>query len=197
MLLRPRIFPKTLGSAGFSLVEVVVVMGITAMMIGTAMFIMNTPNEEREIREEHGLIEDLIRQGRALSLSYQQTFVLELSEGKASLQPLVMPQEDDESYNDEASISAGSNLRKLTDLDWPRVVELSLDYQMRIRRWGKLDFEPITDRHKEEILLEVDGLFEPISVLLTKDDGANSLSRVYHPLTGLAEDEELTITGSQ
>lgn len=195
MILRSRALHTGRNLSGFSLVEIVVVLGITAMMLGTAMFIMSTPNEERELREEHGKIEDLVRQGRALAVSYQQTFVLELSEGQAALRPLTMPGNESEfDYTGEESRVSG--LKPLEDQKWPRVEELSLNYQLEVRRWGKLNFDPVIEKRTEQILLEAGGMFEPISVLLSKDERANSLSRVYHPLTGLAEDEELTISGS-
>lgn len=196
MILLPRNFTVRRNLSGFSLVEVVVVLGITAMMMGTAMFIMNTPNEEKDLREEHAKIEDLVKQGRALAVSYQQNFVLELSEGQASLRPQSLPAAES-GFNDIEEARQVSALQPLENQEWPRIEELNLDYQLEIRRWGKLYFAPVLDRRKEEVLIEVEGMFEPISILLSKDDGANSLARVYHPLTGLAEDEELTITGSQ
>ena len=181
---------------GFSLIEIVVVIGITVMMFGVAIFFIGPVNEEKALRQEHGQIEDLVRQGRALAVSYQQTFVLELSEGQAALRPLVLPDEESQ-YDSRGEEKRASGLQPLEDQEWPRVEELSQEYQMSVRRWGKTDFAPIIEKQKVEILLESGGMFEPIAIRVFKNDGADSLTRVYHPLTGLAEDEEMTITAQK
>ncbi|MDB4419310.1 prepilin-type N-terminal cleavage/methylation domain-containing protein [Akkermansiaceae bacterium] len=181
---------------GFSLIEIVVVLGISAFLLTTAVFVMNAPNEEKTLRGEHAKIEDLVRQGRALAVSYQQAFILELSEGVASLRPIaVLENEDQYSYLDVDR--APSSLRPLQEMNWPRIENLNPEYELSVRRWGQVDFNLLDQKRKEIILLEPGGMCEPMSVLLSKDLGDKSLSRIYHPLTGLAEDEALTITADR
>lgn len=193
-------FRNDLASAGnrkgFSLIEIVVVLGISAFLLTSAVFVMNAPNEEKTLRSEHAKIEDLVRQGRSLAVSFQQTFVLELSEGVASLRPIaVLEDEDRNSYLDEER--AASSLKPLQEMNWPRIENLNQEYELSVRRWGQVDFNLLNEKRKEIILLEPGGMCEPMSVLLSKDFGDKSLSRVYHPLTGLAEDEALTITADR
>lgn len=181
---------------GFSLIEIVVVLGISAFLLTSAVFVMNAPNEEKTLRGEHAKIEDLVRQGRALAVSYQQTFILELSEGVASLSPIAVPEnEESDYYLDEERTR--SSLKPLKEMNWPRLENLDPEYELSVRRWGQVDFNLLNEKRTETILLEPGGMCEPMSVLLSKDLGDKSLSRVYHPLTGLAEDEALTITADR
>ena len=182
---------------GFSLIEIVVVMLIIGILIGSSLYYVSGKDEEKILRSEHGKIEDLIRQGRSLSISYQQTFVLELSEGQASLAPMIIPGEDVETNTSLEEGGNPSRLQPLEEMTWPRIEEVDLTYAMEVRRWGQQDFMDLEEKRVERILIEPSGLFEPLSILLTRDEGANSLSRVFHPLTALAEDETLTITGKE
>ncbi|MBT7215413.1 MAG: hypothetical protein HN869_09420, partial [Verrucomicrobia bacterium] len=61
--------------------ELIVVMAITSIVFGAAAFMISIPNIEKDIREAHSGIENLALRARAMSHSYQQPFVIELSEG--------------------------------------------------------------------------------------------------------------------
>ena len=65
------------------------------------------------------------------------------------------------------------------------------DYDIYVRRWGQQDFVLLRGEKIERWIHKPNGLCEPISIQIVKDEGDNSLTRVYHPLTGMAEDEEL------
>lgn len=196
MLIYDHYLNRAYQRTAFTLLEVVVVMLIAGILIGSSLLLLSGPNEEQKIRSEHGKIEDLVRQGRALTTSYQQTLVLEFTEGQVSLAPLAMPQ-DSETVDYFGEQKSSSSLRPIEELDWPRIVEIDPIYEISMRRWGMNDFVMIEEKRKERIFLQPNGMFEPLSVLLSKDFGDNSLSRIYHPLTGLAEDESLTITGTE
>ncbi|MDA7889968.1 prepilin-type N-terminal cleavage/methylation domain-containing protein [Akkermansiaceae bacterium] len=179
---------------GFSLLEIVVVLTVAAVVLGAAVVIMSSPKEEQSLREEHSKIEDMVRQGRALAVTYQQPFVIELTQFEAKLRPLANPQEARSYGGDERE---RSSVRQLEEMNWPRIEFINEDYEILIRRWGQLDFILLDDKKAERWILEPDGLCEPLSLKLSKDFGDISLARIYHPLTGLAEDEELTITAKR
>ena len=73
--------------SGFSLLEIVVVLGFAGVILGTAVFMIGTPKAEQALREEHAKIENFVRQGRALAVTYQQPFVVELLQGEVRLRP--------------------------------------------------------------------------------------------------------------
>ena len=145
------------------------VLTVAAVVLGAAVVIMSSPKEEQSLREEHSKIEDMVRQGRALAVTYQQPFVIELTQFEAKLRPLANPQE---------ARSYGGDERERSSV-------------------RQLDFILLDDKKAERWILEPDGLCEPLSLKLSKDFGDISLARIYHPLTGLAEDEELTITAKR
>lgn len=174
--------------------EIVVVLTVAAVVLGAAVVIMSSPKEEQSLREEHGKIEDMVRQGRALAVTYQQPFVIELTQFEAKLRPLANPHEARSYGEDERE---RSSVRPLEEMNWPRIEFINEDYEILIRRWGQLDFVLLDDKKAESWILEPDGLCEPLSLKLSKDFGDISLARIYHPLTGLAEDEELTITAKR
>jgi len=171
-----------------------VVLTVAAVVLGAAVVIMSSPKEEQSLREEHGKIEDMVRQGRALAVTYQQPFVIELTQFEAKLRPLANPHEARSYGGDERE---RSSVRPLEEMNWPRIEFIDEDYEILIRRWGQLDFVLLDDKKAERWILEPDGLCEPLSLKLSKDFGDISLARIYHPLTGLAEDEELTITAKR
>jgi len=69
-------------------------MAITSIVFGAAAFMISIPNIEKDIREAHSGIENLALRARAMSHSYQQPFVIELSEGEARLMPMARPEDE-------------------------------------------------------------------------------------------------------
>lgn len=188
---------RSLNRSGFSIIEIVVVLGVAIVLFGSVAVIANTPNEEKTLREEHGKIEELALSARTMSVSYQQSFVVELRQGGASLSPLVSPNDEFEEEIPEAGEARDTSLAPLESLGWPREVVVDPEYDIYVRRWGQEDFVLLRGDKVERWIHQPNGLCEPISIQIVKDEGDNSLTRVYHPLTGLAGDEELTITGSR
>ncbi len=169
---------------GFSLLEIIIVLSVAVVIAGSVAFLLGAPQEEETLRKEQAKIGDLARQARAMSVGYQVPFVVSLKEGEVSLSPLNRPPQ--ESVDEEGS--------SLNSMEWPRVKKLLPDYQLEVRRWGALDGRVLTGNMEERWIFEPNGLCEPVQIRFYKDNGANSLTRVFHPLTALAEDVEKTIT---
>jgi len=177
---------------GFSLMEIVVVLAIIAVMFGTAMMMVSSPQQEAEIREVHSDIEDLARQAREMSFSYQQPFVVELREGEVLMRPLANP---DARIVDELSESptGNSGLKELETMKWPRVVTIDPKYELWILRWGQQNFTYVTGEVVERWIHTPNSPCEPVIIKLLSRDGNSLLSRKYHPLTAVATDDELEI----
>lgn len=182
---------------GFSLIEIVVVLGIVGIMFGTAIMMVSSPQQEAKIREAHNEIEDLARQAREMSFSYQQPFVLELREGEVLMRPYASPEQrivDDLSESSEDQLSG---LRELESMKWPRVVRLDPEYELWVLRWGQQHFNLVEGEVVERWIHTPNSPCEPVTIKLVSRDGNSLLSRKYHPLTAVASDEELEIRKPQ
>lgn len=181
---------------GFSLVEVVIVLAIAAIMFGTAMMMVSSPQQEARIREVHGDIEDLARQAREMSFSYQQPFVVEFREGVVTMKPLASP--DSQIVEDLPDAGTPpSGLRNLDSMKWPRTLNISDDYALSILRWGQQNYLEIKDDVVVQWIHTPNTPCEPMIIKLTSRDGNTMLSRKYHPLTAMATDDELEIRKPQ
>ena len=167
-------------------------LAIVAVMFGTAMMMVSSPQQEAEVREIHNDIEDLARQAREMSFSYQQPFVVELREGEVLMMPLANPDERiiDE-FSDEPPQSSG--LKDLETMKWPRVVTIDPKYELSILRWGQKYYSILEGEKVERWIHTPNSPCEPVIIMLASRDGNTILSRKYHPLTAVATDDELTI----
>jgi prepilin-type N-terminal cleavage/methylation domain-containing protein len=177
---------------GFTLIELIFVMGITVIVFGVATYMISTPNMEREVREAHNGIEDLALRARAMSYSYQQPFLVELREGEVRLMPLARPG-DEMAQEVSEQVSEKSALRRLDSMSWPVVFKIDPQYTMSVRRWNSNDFKIVSGDIVETWIHQPNSPCEPLAIELVTDDGQVYLSREFHPLTAKAVDLEMTI----
>ncbi len=181
------------GRSGFTLIELIFVMGITVIVFGAAAYMIATPKIEQEIRENHAGIEDLALQARAMSYSYQQAFVLELREGEVRMSPLARP-ENERSEAGEEQLGTPPSLAPLDSFSWPRVFQLDPKYELWVRRWNSNDYKIVRNQTVERWIHQPNSPCEPLAIQLISQDGSSLLSRSFHPLTAKATDEEMTIS---
>jgi type II secretory pathway pseudopilin PulG len=183
--------PGTLRRA-FTIIELVFVMAITSVVFGTALYVISSPKIEKEIREAHAGIEDLVLRARAMAYSYQQPFVVELREGEVRMMPLAQPEGVIES---DLPGGAGqpSSLRSLDSMSWPVIYRLDPKYELAVRRWNYDNFLGVRNRVVERWIHEPNSPCEPMAIQLRSVEDQAFLSREYHPLTGKAVDLEMAI----
>jgi prepilin-type N-terminal cleavage/methylation domain-containing protein len=177
---------------GFTLLELIFVMGITAIVFGTAVYMVSTPNMEKEVREAHSGIENLALRARAMSYSYQQPFIIEFREGEVRLMPMASPESESA---DEISEIVGekSALRRLDSMSWPVVFKIDPQYTLSVRRWNSNVFKPVDGNVVETWIHQPNSPCEPFAVELASEDGLVYLSREFHPLSANATDLEMAI----
>jgi len=169
-----------------------VVMAITSIVFGAAAFMISIPNIEKDIREAHSGIENLALRARAMSHSYQQPFVIELSEGEARLMPMARP-EDELVPEPLEQVGERSALRSLDSMPWPVVYKIDPKYRMAVRRWNSNDFQVVSDNVVETWIHQPNSPSEPLAIELVSEEGDAYLSREFHPLTAKATDFEMAI----
>lgn len=177
---------------GFTLIELIVVMGIIVIVFGAGAFMISTPNIERDIREAHDGIEDLALRARSMSYSYQQPFVVELREGEARMMPQASP--DAEIAQDlSEDVGLPASLRPLDSMSWPIVFKIDPKYVMSVRRWDSNDFKAVRNDVVETWIHQPNSPCEPLAIELVSESGDAYLSMEYHPLTAKASDLEMAI----
>ncbi len=179
---------------GFTLFEIVIVLALAILISGLGIYHITSPETEKDLRTEHAKVEDFVLQARTFAVSYQQPFVVRFKEGQVEMEPQARPEIQGAGDEDEP-LEEGERpgLRSLSSQSWPRVETFGEDYLVEISRWGSDKFTTITERNELVWVFDPEGLCEPLEVRISKDEGRNTITRFFNPLTGIAEDEEVNI----
>ncbi len=175
-------------AAGFTLVEIVVVLAIAAIVLGGAAGLMLYSSDERVLRDTAGEIELLAKRARTTAILQQTPYAIEVRQNVVRMLPLAQAGQDERRLINGREI--GGEI-----IDHPSVEkhEYTLDPNMEVfvRRWNTDTLMP-TGRDTIHIWrFDPDGLCEPLSIRLVINDCI--LEDTYHPLTGAAVPEERMI----
>ena len=174
---------------GFTLLEVVFVLGMIAMMTVWLTLSVTSVDTERQLREGAGGIESMVKRARTIAVMQQRPYQVTISEDSISLAPQYMRSgdavEEFDEYEDE-----GVGVRE----DFEDIIaseETDLDLSYEIRRWRSDLWLKIEGDEKVVLTLDPMGLVEPISVRCRV--GKSWLIQELHPLTGGVRDEEMSV----
>ncbi len=180
--------------AGFTLLEIVIVLAIIMVFAGGAISAMVYNASSRKLQRVGGEIEAMAKRARAVAILRQTPYALVFFDGRIELAPLAEVEGEDgeppggtggrdaEREGDEPG--GGGRLGPVYD-------EFVADDGMvlGIRRWGSDDWVVFdNERHRMVWRFDPDGLCEPISVRFEIDDGESWLEQDYHPLTASVRD---------
>lgn len=172
--------------AGFTLIEIVLVLAIAGIVMSGAVGLMIYSSDERELRRASGEIELLAKRARTIAILHQTPYALEFREGIVRLLPLAQ---------------AGMDLRKTsklrnqpeppadTDVNENRQYVLESDMTISMRRWNSDQWLGTNKDAVHVWRFDPDGLCEPISVRLTV--GKSWAEDTYQPLTAAIADSQL------
>jgi prepilin-type N-terminal cleavage/methylation domain-containing protein len=169
---------RTTKQAGFTLIEIVMVLAIAAVIMGGAVGMMIYSSDERVLRDASGEIELLAKRARTISILNQTPYALEFREGIVRLLPLA-----------QAGLSERRSGRNRFEAVEPPAVEtpenrhLSLEPGMGIfiRRWNSDTWHSTLKNTVHVWRFDPDGLCEPITVRMVY--GKSWAEDTYHPLT--------------
>ena len=184
--------------AGFSLLEIVVVLSLVVVIIGGAMAVMVSSQGGHELRGMANDIETMAKRARAVALLQQTPYAVEFTDGRVRMLPLVeagLEGDDLETVQAQAAAAAeqtgvAPELRRRT----PVRANLAVGGGMvvAIRRWGSDSFVPVTGKRARMVWrFDPNGLCEPVSVRLVQ--GSNWIENEYHPLTAGVRDTAMSI----
>lgn len=173
---------------GFTLLEIVIVLAITALVIGGSITTMILSSSERVLRNTSGEIELLAKRARSASILHQTPYAIEFRPGSVRVLPFA------ESGNLDRTTALGRAIGGTESDTTPRPTlrdEISIDPEIviGIRHWNGTGFIAPTETLVPVWRFDPDGLSEPLTVRLTL--GESYAQDTYHPLTATISDSEL------
>jgi len=164
---------------GFTLIEIVLVMGLVISIVGVAVVAANAGDAEKKLRVASGKAEDLIREARRLSLLQQRTYVVEFTPGKGTLEPVgrgvgegnqsVAQTNSGQRFSWEQEYEDAEVQRGFPEIRRTKTFEQ--DITVEIKRWGERNFSLIEDDDKHRLFFEPSGLVEPVALKMNRGEG--------------------------
>lgn len=181
--------------AGFTLLEMVVVLSISMLIVGGALSKLYFSRDEAKLTDAYQSVEVLAKRARTISTLQQRPYALEFRNKTVSLMPFaeaamepgdreglleVLSENEgysnDETYTDEEQIDRPSDQSSVRDT-WVAEPEMLLF----IKRWATAEWVPLTQRDRHVWRFDPNGICEPIGLRYETD--GSWVEVVFHPLT--------------
>jgi prepilin-type N-terminal cleavage/methylation domain-containing protein len=183
-------------SAGFTLIEIVMVLAIATIVSGGAISFLVFSADERDLRKTSVEIESLARRARTTAILQQTPYALEFTPGQIRLLPFA--EAGHPSQKKEASTPRDQRKTPLppsnevtTHLPTYDRFSPSSEMAVLIRHWNSDDWLPMKENKPQVWRFDPDGLSEPISVRL--ELGKSWCQDAYHPLNATISDSQFEI----
>ena len=180
--------PASRITGGFTLLEIVIVLAVSALIIGGAITTVILSSAERKLKNASSDIELLAKRARTAAILHQTPYAIQFRPGTVSVLPFAETSDLVRASafgNDLSDGEAGENSRPtLRDF-----IEIDPDILLTVRRWNTNDFTTPTENQIPTWRFDPDGLSEPLTVRLTIDE--SYAQDTYHPLTATIADSEL------
>lgn len=176
---------------GFTLLEIVFVLGMIAMIVTWVTLTVTTVETEQKLRRAAGSIETLTKRGRSIAVMQQRPYQVTITLGSVSMAPQYMRSDiehDDDAY-DEYDAYDGASREDFENITARETMDSEVTYE--IRRWRSDIWQEIDKNSQVVLTIDPTGLVEPISVRCSV--GKSWIIQELHPLTGGVRDEEMSI----
>jgi type II secretion system protein H len=172
--------------AGFTLIEIVLVLSIAAIVAASAVGLMVYSQDGNTIRKKAAQIELLAKQARTTAILKQIPYALEFREDVVRLLPFAQA----EVPNKKSSAKRQSKTAPVADDQSSDDNEVKLQDGMAvlIRHWNSEKWLNTVKNTVQVWRFDPDGLCEPLSVKLTL--GQSWSEDTYHPLTATIEETQ-------
>lgn len=180
--------------AGFTLIEVVMVLAIAGVVTGGAVALMVFSSDQRALRNASGEVELLAKRARTISILHQTPYAMEFHPGKVRLLPLA------EAGVNETLTALGNTVGGQRVEEAPaegsrspvrEEYTLPDGMEMLLRRWNGGEFLPMKEKVVHIWRFDPDGLCEPVSIRYVL--GESWAEDAYHPLTATIADSQLEV----
>jgi type II secretion system protein H len=171
---------------GFTLLEIVFVLGIIAIIVSWVTLTVTTVETEHKLRRAAGNIESLTKRGRSIAVMQQRPYQVKISLDAVSMAPQYMRADIEDAYDEDDEGTSRGNFENITASE-----DTDPEVTYEIRRWRSDHWQEIDKDHQVVLTLDPTGLVEPISLRCSV--GKSWLIQELHPLTGGVRDEEMSI----
>ena len=175
-------------AGGFTLLEIVFVLGMIAMMAVWLTVSVTTVDTEQQLREAIGSIETMTKRSRSVAVMQQRPYQITISASAISMAPQYTRAEAMVEFDEEDD---GAVREDFEDIVADESADPEVTYE--IRRWRSDIWQKIEEDKVVKLTVDPVGLVEPISVRCSK--GSSWIIQDLHPLTGGVRDEEMSIGG--
>jgi prepilin-type N-terminal cleavage/methylation domain-containing protein len=165
---------------GFTLLEIVIVLAISAIVIGGAIGLAVYSGDERVLRNATGEIELMAKRARTIAILKQTPYALEFREGIVRMMPLAQAGQTEKKPPRQTENADDS-------VDKNREYALDPSLSVLFRNWNTEKWLTTVKNDVHVWRFDPDGLCEPISLRLIL--GKSSTENTYHPLTATAVKE--------
>ncbi len=173
--------------AGFTLLELVVVLALAMMVISGAAGMMYFNRDEARLNDAIGEVEILAKRARTLATLQQRPYALEFTQNQVNLLPfaqaLIEP-------NDREGVVEMSG-----DISQPPVTAsfaVEEDFRLLVRRWATRSWDLVERQDRQIWRFDPQGICEPVGVRLEMENG-NWIAVLFHPLTASVTETESEI----
>ena len=160
-------------SAGFTLIEMVVVMLIIALLLGISVMSFQGVTEQQTLRTPALELQRMAREAVRRAGMYEQTQTIAFEKNAFSIR-----------YKSDAKSVADADSKTV----WQRRIDIPQNMRMSVMRWGGQEWLPATG---QKWIVQPSGLCEPLSVRF--ELGPSHLEMRFNPLTGGVAEETMFI----
>lgn len=164
-------------NAGFTLIEIILVLAISSMVVAGAVGFMVYSSDERALRAATGEIEVMAKRARTVAMLQQTPYALVFSGEGVHMMPLAEALAAPDRRGDMPDVASGSRFSPVHAQWVPEE-----DQILFVKRWASANWLPVTDRSVHLWRFDPDGLCEPIALRLEMD--RSWMEADFHPLTG-------------
>lgn len=173
---------------GFTLIEIVLVLGLAALIAGGAVTYMVYSSDERVLRNASGEIELMAKRARTMAILQQTPYALEFRKERVRLLPLA------EAGGIERKTGLGNEIggRTVEFEDPDKIAPVREEFlfpgemEVSILRWNTTAWIPLVRDVIQIWRFDPDGLCEPVTVRYAIEKGV--AESTFHPLTATVSD---------
>ena len=195
--------------AGFTILELVVTIGIMILMIGGALAVIFFNRSERQLNNSLSEVELLAKRARSVATLQQSPYALEITRHGVALMPLGETSFDPDERDlriDELEMRAElAQDNMLNDPAQPAATTASITNRVRdawqhdidgmqiyVRRWGNTDWQLLERNDRHVWRFDPGGISEPIGIRFQLENGS-WIAGYFHPLTAALSEIESKI----